>query len=92
MKVASFEEKGVWIDARNDRRPMTDDRIIILWNPERAMKMERYKDTFFTKKRAMTGCYRGDDAEWWDLFVDAWMPFPDASDFVVGERSEDGEA
>lgn len=85
MTIASFETKGEWIDARNDRRPMTDDIIIILWNPERAMKMERYKNTCFTKKRAMAGCYRENDTEWWDLYVDAWMPYPDASDFVVEE-------
>ena len=82
MKPASFEH-AEWIDPWRDRRPMTDDRVLV---------------TFFAngKMYVDTGCYVKGDVEWvrnvlsgegWRApgTVLAWMPLPEAYNPVEEE-------
>lgn len=65
MKVASFEEKGEWIDARNDRRPMTDDWVLVTQDMEHAGRV------------VTDACYRPKTGWNTKSPVLAWMPMPE---------------
>lgn len=67
LKVASFEERE-WIDAWRDRRPMTDDEVLVT-----------YWNAYGGALRVRTGNYRenGQYNGWGFPFVLAWMPKPE---------------
>ena len=75
--VASFEERE-WIDPWNDRRPMTDDWVLVTANDR--------DHRFVTLGRC-------EDDEWYyfdeDTEVLAWMPLPDV--YVDDGKSKFGE-
>lgn len=71
MKVASFDN-AEWIDAWRDRRPMTDDPVLVSgWDGER--------------HTVRMSCYN--NGEWeTSLTVLAWMPRPEAYDPVKADK------
>lgn len=66
MLVASFEEKGVWIDPWNDRRPMTEDWVLVTLFDKHGkyVTISRYEDGY--------GWFVDDDSP-----VLGWMPMPE---------------
>ena len=66
MRIASFEERE-WIDPKTDRRPMTDDWVLV--TIEEDGRIQRY----VTENVYTEGGWMIDD----DMDVIAWMPLPD---------------
>ena len=66
MKVASFETRE-WIDPEKDRRPMTEDWVLVSFEDDghRYVTINRYDPEYGWEVDA-------------DATVEAWMPLPDA--------------
>lgn len=77
MKIASFENRGVWINPWNDRRPMTDDWVLVTVNDEghKYVTMSKYENKY--------GWFIDDDME-----LIAWMPLPDPANMELIEDVE----
>lgn len=72
MKPASFDV-AEWIDAWRDRRPMTDDAVLVTaWNP-REERLMVSTARYYCEEEYKT---------WNDYSVVAWMPLPEAYDPV----------
>lgn len=65
MKVASFEEKGVWIDPLRDRRPMTEDWVLVT------------VDVGHSGRVVIDACYRPKTGWNTNSTVLAWQPMPE---------------
>lgn len=69
MRIASFEERE-WIDPKTDRRPMTDDWVLLTLKSGGGLIVS-------------IGKYLPDLKEWYgedEEDVVAWMPLPDPSE------------
>lgn len=71
MTIASFD-KVEWIDPWKDRRPMTDDWVLVTLNDEghKYVTMSRYEGKY--------GWFIDDEIE-----LIAWMPMPDPANFLI---------
>lgn len=70
MKIASFEKRE-WIDPKTDRRPMTEDWVLITV-------------VEFTKPETRIGRYMSYGEWYWEDSEDviAWMPLPDPAEVM----------
>lgn len=72
MRIASFEQRE-WINPWNDRRPMTDDWVIVTvkdrWH--KYVSMSKYDED---------GWFNDEDEE-----VIAWMPLPDPAESLIDD-------
>lgn len=68
MKIARYDEPGVWINPWNDRRPMTDDWVLvtIIDGTGKYVSIARFADEWE---------YIDEDQE-----IAAWMPLPEPAD------------
>ena len=66
MNIASFEERGIWIDPWKDRSPMTDDWVLVSLNDH------GHKYVTISRYDKLDGWFVDDEIE-----VVAWMPLPE---------------
>ena len=72
MKVASFDN-AEWIDAWRDRRPMTDDPVLVT-------RWSRWAKCYVITIETYDACGWSSDT------VLAWMPLPEAYDPVEADK------
>ena len=75
-RIASFEERE-WINPHNDRRPMTDDWVLVTVNDRghRYVSMSKYDED---------GWFIDEDEE-----IAAWMPLPEEAEANDGEHQQE---
>ena len=73
MRIASFEVRE-WINPWEDRRPMTDDWVLVTVNDE------GHKYVTMSKYEGKYGWLVDDDTE-----VIAWMPLPDQATSLLDD-------
>lgn len=88
MKIASFENRE-WIDAWSDRRPMTDDNVLVTYWDEFDERLEVSVESY-GKRSTLTR----DAVGWTNNYtrnILAWMPFPEPYDPVAADEEERNE-